>query len=429
MQPTMQDRQHSPAQAGTFRTPETVRKQALATQPANAWYGTADVSTRRPRDAAEQRAVGLGWFSIGLGLAQILAPRGVARMIGASDHTFSSVVVRACGVREVIAGLGILAQPRPNTFLWGRVAGDVLDIALLGNQISASKRSTGRLAISTAAVLGVTALDVKTALDLTRARRGQRLELEGVHVRHSITINASVGEVYRFWRNLENLPTFMAHLESVEERNGRVSSWRAKGPAGTSVEWEAQITADEPNSRIEWCSLPESTIPNRGSVRFTRAPGNRGTEVHVELLYEPPAGALGALVAKLFGEEPKQQIKSDLRRLKQVMETGEVTHSDSSIHHGLHPARPSGKAIDNLTQNVFPTREIERADSSNANRATGGAAQLRTSSPPRSMASGAPPKPTGGGEPTATNDAANDAIPFTHYTNNGFGTTGDDDAS
>jgi uncharacterized membrane protein len=270
---------------------------------------------------------------------------------------------------------------------------------------------------------------VKTALDLTRARRGQNVELDGVHVRHSITIKAPVEEVYRFWRKIENLPTFMAHLESVEERSGGVSSWRAKGPVGTSVEWDARITADEPNSRIEWCSLPESTIPNRGSVRFTRAPGDRGTEVHVELLYEPPGGALGALVAKLFGEEPKQQIKGDLRRLKQVLETGEVTHSDSSIHQGMHPARPSGKAIDNLTQNVFPTREIERADSSNPNRGDGGASRLRVSTPPRSMASGAPPKPTGSGEPTATSDAANDAIPFTHYTNNGFGTTGDDDAS
>src|SRR5690606_20885156 len=99
--------------------------------------------------------------------------------------------------------------------------------------------------------------------------------------------------------------------------------------------------ADEPNALIQWSSLPGSSVPNHGKVTFEQAPGNRGTEVHVSLTYEPPGGAFGAVVAKLFGEEPKQQIKSDLRRLKQVLETGEVTHSDASIHRGMHAAKPS----------------------------------------------------------------------------------------
>jgi uncharacterized membrane protein len=321
-------------------TSEQLTKQAVNAEPVNLWYGPKDVSHRRPRDAAERRAVGLGWFSIGLGLTQLLAPRSVARLIASSDGARARGTMRLLGLREIAGGVGILMQPRPNTFLWGRVAGDIFDLALLTDQMLTHRRGSVRLGLATATVLGVTALDVKTAMDLTRARRGQDLELDGIHVKHAITINAPRETVYAFWRDLQNLPTFMEHLESVQV-HGDKSTWRARAPMGTSVEWEATITSDEPNARIEWCSLPGSSIENRGSVVFLTAPGDRGTEVHVELTYHPPGGAIAAAFAKLFGEEPKQQIKSDLRRLKQVMETGEVMHSDASIHHGKHAARPS----------------------------------------------------------------------------------------
>src|SRR4051812_44726549 len=119
----------------------------------------------------------------------------------------------------------------------------------------------------------------------------------------------------------------MAHLESVKVDNGR-STWRAKAPAGSSVEWQAEVVMDHPNQAIGWRSVEGTLVPNRGVVRFDAAPGGRGTEVLVELKYDPPGGPLGALVAKLFGEEPAQQIAGDLRRLKQVLETGEVLHSD-----------------------------------------------------------------------------------------------------
>jgi uncharacterized membrane protein len=106
------------------------------------------------------------------------------------------------------------------------------------------------------------------------------------------------------------------------------------------VEWDAEITEDRPNELIAWRSLPDSQVPNSGQVRFRDAPGNRGTEVIVELKYQPPGGKIGALIAKLFGEEPGQQVKGDLRRLKQVMEIGEIVHSDASIYPGPHPAQP-----------------------------------------------------------------------------------------
>jgi uncharacterized membrane protein len=131
--------------------------------------------------------------------------------------------------------------------------------------------------------------------------------------------------------------------------NGR-SHWRAKGPAGTGVEWDADITVDRPGETLAWQSREGADVPNSGSVTFSRAPGGRGTEIRVELRYHPPAGRFGAAIAKLFGEEPSQQIEGDLRRLKQVLETGEVVHSDASIHRGMHPARPPERFDEKRTE-------------------------------------------------------------------------------
>jgi uncharacterized membrane protein len=134
----------------------------------------------------------------------------------------------------------------------------------------------------------------------------------------------------------------MKHLESVTITGNGRSHWKAKAPAGSSVEWDAEITADQPNELIAWHSLGNSDVRNSGMVRFAEAPGGRGTEVHVDLRYDPPGGALGALFAKMFGEEPGGQIADDLRRFKQVMEIGEVMLSDATVTEGPHPAQPSG---------------------------------------------------------------------------------------
>lgn len=145
----------------------------------------------------------------------------------------------------------------------------------------------------------------------------------GVHVKESVTIGRPVEELYRFWRNLENLPQFMTHLRSVERLDDRRSHWIAKGPAGTSVEWDAEIINEVPLRVIGWRSLPGSDVVSAGSVNFDSA-GDRGTRVSVNLQYDPPSGKLGAMVAKVLGEEPSSQIREDLRRMKQLIETGEV---------------------------------------------------------------------------------------------------------
>ena len=146
----------------------------------------------------------------------------------------------------------------------------------------------------------------------------------GIHVQESVTINKSPEELYRFWHDFTNLPRIMRHLESVTQIDEKRSRWKATAPAGWHVEWDAEIINDEPNQTIAWRSLAHASIPNSGSVRFVPAPGDRGTELHVTLDYIPPAGRVGAMIAKLFGEEPAQQVKDDLRRFKQFMETGEI---------------------------------------------------------------------------------------------------------
>lgn len=280
-------------------------------------------------ERAGQLARMLGWFSIGLGLAQVLAPGGVARLIGTRQHPR---VMRAVGAREIINGVGILQQRRPSGWLWTRVAGDAMDLALLGmaarSPYSAysTRGQRRRLQAAAAAVAGVAVLDLLSSMD--NARR-EKLE-QGVspvtelHVEKSISVNRPVEDCYRFWHDFESFPRFMQHLESVRITGDNRTRWKAKGPAGTSFEWDAELTADEPNRYLAWCSIEGSGIDNAGSVRFEPAPGGRGTIVRVEMSYRPPGGSAGAMIAKMFGEEPSQQIDEDLRRFKWLIETGEI---------------------------------------------------------------------------------------------------------
>jgi uncharacterized membrane protein len=169
----------------------------------------------------------------------------------------------------------------------------------------------------------------------------QRMEEGIIRTHRSITVRRPVEEVYGFWRNFENLPRFMRHLESVQVVDERRSHWKALAPAGQTVEWDAETIEDRPSELIAWRSLPGADIYNAGTVRFQPAPGGRGTEVRVTLEYDPPFGKLGSKVAMLFREEPGQQVQDDLRHFKQVMETGEIVLSDATKQRGPHPAQPN----------------------------------------------------------------------------------------
>ena len=264
----------------------------------------------------------LGWFSIGLGLAEVIAPRAVGRAIGIGERT---TALRLCGVREIVSGIGLLSQRKPGQWAVARVAGDAIDLGLLGAAMRQPDARPERIALAAAAVAGVTALDIYAS----RRLQGMEAASDPIElVSKSITISASPEEVYRFWRNLENFPRFMTHLEEVRTTGERTSHWIAKAPAGTSVEWDAEITEDEANSRLAWRTLPDSSIEHEGIVSFESAPAGRGTIVRVSMRYMPPAGKVGVALAKLFGEEPSVQIDGDLRRLKQLIETGEIATTE-----------------------------------------------------------------------------------------------------
>jgi uncharacterized membrane protein len=225
----------------------------------------------------EQIATALGWVSIALGASELVAPRRFARVIALSNADTSTI--RTIGALKVGSGVAILAAQR-----------------------------------------------------FSSADRGALYQrrVTSVHVEEVATINKPVMDVYRSWKNFESFPRFMRHLESVHMLSNGRSRWRATAPAGTTVEWDAELVEDREGELIAWRSLEGSQIHNSGTVQFRPAPGARGTEVRVRLDYRPPAGRLGRGVAWLFGEEPEQQIREDLRRFKQLMETGEVAISDGS---------------------------------------------------------------------------------------------------
>lgn len=153
---------------------------------------------------------------------------------------------------------------------------------------------------------------------------GSSTSSKPIFVEHSVVIDKPAQAVYAYWRKLDNLPHIMSHLESVATLDERRSRWVAKAPLGSHVEWEAEIVNDKPGERIGWHSLPGATVDNAGSVQFESLPAG-GTRVHVALSYRPPAGPLGAAVAKLFGEEPSQQIADDLGRFKEAFESGQLS--------------------------------------------------------------------------------------------------------
>ena len=167
-------------------------------------------------------------------------------------------------------------------------------------------------------VIGVNTVGV--ADDTRAALRGPR----GINVLESVTINQPIELLYRFWRNLENLPQFMRHLESVEKVTDTISHWRANGPAGSVVEWDAEIFNEIPNKLIAWRSLEGADVVSAGSVNFDSAMDGRGTRVTVHLQYSPPGGKVGAAIARLFGADAETEIRDDLRRFKQLLETRDV---------------------------------------------------------------------------------------------------------
>lgn len=266
----------------------------------------------------------LGWVSLGLGAAALLRPGTITRAAGLDGNRHAAHTVRAIGVRELATGAGLLLRPHKPGWLWARVAGDAIDLGLLA--AAGRQRSGDRIAMASALVAGLATLDLLAAWDRQQAQPAQR-DAAGagtLRVRKTLDINRSPEECYRFWRDFANFPTFMQHVDAVRMIDATRSHWTVRAPLGRSVEWTAELSSDMPSKQLGWRTLAGSEIEHAGVVHFAPGIGGRGTRVQVDLSYVAPLGRTGARLAKLFGEEPSQQVAEDLRRFKQLIETGEI---------------------------------------------------------------------------------------------------------
>jgi uncharacterized membrane protein len=273
-------------------------------------------------------ARGLGWFSIGLGLAELVATDFLARMVGLPDRGRNRGLLRAFGAREVASGIGILANPADAGWVWSRVAGDAMDLGCLWSALGSRGADRKRVLASLGAVAGMAGLDVYCASRLG-TREGAGEHRRSIEVREATIVAAPAATLYAFWRDFRNLPRFMEHLLAVEIVDERRSRWTAAGPDGSSAEWEAEIVEDQPNRFIAWRSTGATEVDNRGTVTFAADPGGQSTEVRIELRYAPPGGRLGRVVATLMGDDPARQVRTDLRTLRRLIEAGEPLGSEA----------------------------------------------------------------------------------------------------
>jgi uncharacterized membrane protein len=306
----------------------------------------------------ERLARALGWLSLGLGFAQIAAPARVARLIGVADDDATIALMRVLGVREIASGLGILTQPKPAPWLWARVGGDAMDLALLRRALSSPRADHNRVTAATAAVAGIAAVDAlcstrMTAEDGAPTRDQALLQESGeVHAKAAVTVNAPLAEVYAFWEDFRSLPRFMGDFASVAVSDDRQSRWSLTAPAGITLDWDVEIVDATSNQRIAWRTAPGTALDASGEVRFRAAPGGRGTEVVFDATFSPPGGELGRKIASFFAEALGTKIGSDLRRFKQLVELGEIVHSDDSLIPGPNPAQPPAIVPRGVTQSA-----------------------------------------------------------------------------
>ena len=288
-----------------------------------------------------QMAKGLGWFSLGLGVAQLVAPRQVANMIGLPGDDDEQTIMRLIGLREIASGLGILAQADPTPWVWSRVAGDGMDLALLYAAMNSPKASKDRVTAATMAVIGITAADLLCSLNLTASPNDTSgAATNDVPVTAAVTVQAPVHEVFALWEGFQGLPRFMSDGAKVQIQDDRSSRWTIPGPAGTTLEWNVEITSSVPDEQITWRTADGGPVSAEGTVRIRPAPGNRGTQVVFDAHFSPPGGGLGKTVAAPIANVLAVKIGNDLRRLKQQIELGEIVHSDDSIIPGPNPAQP-----------------------------------------------------------------------------------------
>ena len=273
----------------------------------------------------------LGWFSVGLGLTELLGGEQLDETFGTRDRRN---LFRAFGLRELITGVGILLPGRPTApWLWARVAGDVLDLAALGESTRLKRARRDNLAAAIIAVTGVTAVDVFCAWQLTGKGSSDRDEAgaedDQPHVKRSLTVDAPANTVRRLWEEGGTFSQIMGHLAEVHPTGEGRARWTTHGPLGETLTWDTEMVtttavANGSADSLCWRSLSGAKVPNEITLRLRPAPVGQGTEMHLGLRFEPPGGALGKGVAKLFGALPGVLAMKALARAKALLEAGEI---------------------------------------------------------------------------------------------------------
>jgi uncharacterized membrane protein len=290
----------------------------MATARAHMTFGSEANRSVRPWRAASQA---LGWFGVALGSAGLIAPRAIGSLIGVGHRPWT---LRALGVRELLSGAGILSQPHRPAWMWSRVAGDAMGLALLTAALRTRRRvrHRGRLALATGAVALVTAADVLCSRQLSRG--GARALGRPLQLYATVAVQRPAEALYHYWRELSNLPRFMLYLSEVRELEAGRSHWIAETPKGAHIEWDAEITEERPNEMIAWRTLPDAPIELSGSVHFEQTAHNQGTLVRLRL--ESSAG--GATGLRMLKAVTRETLKEQLLRFKQLMETGEIATTE-----------------------------------------------------------------------------------------------------
>lgn len=323
-------------------------------------------SSRPPDSQASVMTSGLAWCNIAVGLSQLVAPDALARLIGLRPSHQTRLAMRATGIRELTTGYALLANSQSTAWLWSRLAGDALDLSLLAAGVGRRADDRTRATRAAFAIAGGAVVSVYAA-----ARTGQiqrRLLIassayvapkrvvppvseafapavavavsemaDDAHVAlpamrtayQTITVSRPAADLYAFWRDFGNLPSFMHQLESVLCADCARSHWVMRGPGGTRHAWEAEVVADVPGELIAWQMLSDAAAFSAATVRFVPTASGRDTMVHLTLDYSASAGALGDVVARLFGVEPSQQLERDLAAFKRLMEVAEGEQAES----------------------------------------------------------------------------------------------------
>lgn len=267
----------------------------------------------------------LGWFSVGLGLAEVVAPNAITRALGTRRRP--GLVRTAYGLRELAVGAGLLTTRTPQPWVWARVAGDVLDLATLGAALGGRRSNRGAVGFALASVAAVTALDVRTALALgtengTSGATEKGAPPDAEEVRSSITIGRPPEEVYWAWRDPVTVATMLQPFARVHAESPELAHIQPRTPLGGALQWSWDVPDERPGEFMRFRSLEGSTVRNEGTATLRPTADGRGTHLEVHARYQAPGGPLGTKALAAFGLVPQKALDETLDRFRDLVESG-----------------------------------------------------------------------------------------------------------